>query len=181
MIGFTNQLWATSHHRLRWFWIAAIIGLAAPWSCDRVGDFGLANSAQSCTVNSIHDGDTMRLTCDGERIKVRLYCIDAPELAQKPWGRESRDHLRAITPQTVQLIRRDKDRYGRIVGEVIATTDDQQVNLNLEMVRSGQAALYRKYCREPRFREAHYQAQQAKAGIWSKPGLQQTPWEYRHN
>jgi endonuclease YncB( thermonuclease family) len=40
--------------------------------------------ALMCRVNSIHDGDTLRVTCNGQREQLRLYCIDAPELDQRP-------------------------------------------------------------------------------------------------
>jgi len=39
-------------------------------------------------------------------------------MGQVPWGRESGDCLRSITPLTVGLVVRDHDRYGRAVGEV---------------------------------------------------------------
>lgn len=96
--------WTTRHQRLSLFWLASIIGLVLPWlpSCE-------TTASRTCTVNSIYDGDTMRLTCGGERLKVRLYCIDAPEMGQKPWGKQSRDYLRSITPDQVDLVVRSKD------------------------------------------------------------------------
>jgi endonuclease YncB( thermonuclease family) len=41
---------------------------------------------------SIYDGDTLRLTRNGEEIKVRFCGIDAPEKNQE-LGIEARDHL----------------------------------------------------------------------------------------
>ena len=98
------------HKRLGLFWVAALIGLALPWfpSCE-------SRDVRQCQVNSIYDGDTMRMTCSGKRVKVRLYCIDAPEMGQRPWGRESRDYLRSITPKQVSIQVRTRDRYGRLV------------------------------------------------------------------
>jgi len=93
--------------------------------------------AGSCRVNSIHDGDTMRVTCNGSKQKVRLYCIDTPEIEQKPWGRESRDYLRSMTPKAITLLQRDKDDYGRIVAEVFAG----DTNLNLWSCRCFQTLL----------------------------------------
>ncbi len=135
---------------------------------------------QPCTVQSIHDGDTLRLTCAGEHLQVRLYCIDAPELDQKPWGQESRDHLRAITPKRVLLIPRDKDRYGRTVGEIL-TDDPDRENLNLAQVRSGNAAVYRSFCEGDAYYQAEREAKRLKAGIWERAGEQQAPWAYRHS
>ncbi len=162
------------HRRLGMFWAAAVVGLAVPWIPSSE-----ATSQKSCSVNSIYDGDTMRLTCDGERIKVRLYCIDAPEMKQRPWGKESRDYLRSITPEQVMVIAKTKDRYGRTVGEVL-TADQRRENLNLAMVRSGQAVVYPKYCNDQRYYQVEGDAKRIKAGVWEKQGLQQTPWHWRH-
>jgi micrococcal nuclease len=137
---------------------------------------GLFSHERQCTVKSIHDGDTIRVTCDGRHAKVRFYCIDAPELAQRPWGIESRDRLRAIAPRTVRVVEHDRDRYGRIVGEVFAG----ERSLNLELVSDGYAAVYAHYCREGRYYAAERHAKAAELGIWAKPGEQQRPWEWRH-
>lgn len=108
-----------------------------------------------CEVESIYDGDTMRVRCNGRRERVRLNCIDAPEMGQEPWGRISRDRLRRITPAVVVLLpkptgRGMRDRFGRIVADVI-TPDAQRRNLSLQMVATGHAAVYGKYCDEARF------------------------------
>ena len=132
-----------------------------------------------CSVSSIHDGDTVRVRWDGERLKIRLYCIDAPELAQRPWGLESRDHLRAITPKRVILIPKDKDRYGRTVGEIL-TDDAQRENLNLAQVASGNAAVYPRYSRDSKYYAAQRAARNASLGIWERPGEQQRPWAHRY-
>ena len=96
-------------------------------------------------------------------------------MQQPPWGKESRDYLRSITPDSVTIIRHDKDRYGRVVAEVI----DDQRNLNLQMVKDGYAAVYPRYCKDTAYYQAQEQAQSARLGIWSKQGLQQTPWLWR--
>ena len=123
----------------------------------------------------------MRATCDGEKIKIRLHCIDAPEMAQRPWGRESRDHLRRITPATIRLRRLDRDRYGRIVGEVYSGTDTAgREPLNLAMVSAGQAAVYWRYCSDGRYLDAERRARDAGRGVWARSGEQQQPWVWRH-
>ncbi|MDZ7809990.1 MAG: thermonuclease family protein [Arhodomonas sp.] len=99
----------------------------------------------ACTVDSVYDGDTMTVRCAGQEVKVRLYCIDAPEMGQKPWGRRSRGHLRSITPNTVRIRVRDTDRYGRTVGEVLAG----ERNLNLGWCGPGGAVEYERYCEVP--------------------------------
>jgi endonuclease YncB( thermonuclease family) len=160
------------------FWAIAGLAVAVPWLIAGQGiDFlGAAEGpASACTVQSIYDGDTMRAVCDGEQIKIRLNCIDTPEMGQRPWGTESRDYLRRITPERFSLVRLDKDRYGRIIGNVF----DGDINLNLEMVAAGQAAVYVKYCTAREFYDAERGARQQGLGIWEKEGLQQRPWEWR--
>lgn len=132
-------------------------------------------STRTCRINSVHDGDTMRLTCDDQKIKVRLYCIDTPELAQRPWGIESRDYLRSQVGEKVDLIEHGKDRYGRILAEVFSDGK----NLNLVLVRTGNAAVYTKYCKLDAYYQAEQQAKRDQIGIWSKPGLHQMPWAWR--
>jgi endonuclease YncB( thermonuclease family) len=45
------------------------------------------------TVVSVGDGDTIRVRMNGQLTTVRLACIDAPETAQRPDGRQARRHL----------------------------------------------------------------------------------------
>ena len=45
--------------------------------------------------DSIYDGDTFRVKCDGRENKIRLCDIDAPEVKQ-PLGIESRNYLRSL-------------------------------------------------------------------------------------
>jgi len=173
---FLNRI--TRHRRLSLFWVLALIGTVGPWSCE-----GLKRQtsmwSKDCRVASIHDGDTLRAECGGEQLQVRLHCIDAPELEQRPWGLESRDHLRSLIPSGthIELRVEDKDRYGRTVADLFRPGEETSVNL--AMVRDGQAAVYRAFCEDRRFDQAEAQAGQAKLGIWTQPGLQQRPWEYR--
>lgn len=168
------------HHRMLVWWALAGVGIALPWMLGTRGPAWFPGSAviAGCAVASIHDGDTLRAECGGEKLKVRFHCIDAPEMAQRPWGTGSRDHLRRISPRVVTLKIHDTDRYGRKVAEVIdpATGDV----LNRRMVRAGQAAVYRRYCSDPSYVRAEADARAAGVGIWSRPGLHQRPWDYRH-
>ena len=135
------------------------------------------SSTEECKVTKIYDGDTITLQCPGktEATKVRMYCIDTPEMGQKPWGQQSRDYLRSITGEIASVEKIDTDRYGRTVGVVYS----QGVNLNLAQVEAGQAAVYEEYCNLPEYKVAESKAKQANLGIWAQPGLQQTPWVWR--
>lgn len=138
-----------------------------------------AQAGVTCTLIRVLDGDSMELRCRGETVEVRLHCIDAPEWDQGPWGRRSLRHLERMTPREVELRVVETDRFGRTVGEVYGTGLDHPL-LNLRQVASGQAAVYRHYCDDPRYDHAEREARQARLGIWSQPGEQQRPWEFRH-
>lgn len=70
-----------------------------------------------------------------------------------------------------------RDRHGRLVAEVFAGADGRR--LNLEMVGSGQAAVYPRYCTEGRYFRMEDVARKAGAGIWRRAGDQQRPWAHR--
>ena len=120
----------------------------------------------------------MRVKCDGELMKVRLHCIDTPEMGQRPWGKDSRDYLRELAPRrsSGQIKGHKKDRYGRLIGVVLKDGE----NLNLVMVREGQAAVYVKYCHDRSYYQAEIQAKEADRGVWGKEGEHQRPWVWRH-
>ena len=89
--------------------------------------------------------------------------------------RANRDYLRRIVPKTFQVRALEKDRYGRTVGEVL----DGAINLNLEMVAAGHAAVFVRYCNARDFYDAEREAKRQRLGIWEKDGAQQRPWEWR--
>ena len=101
------------------------------------------NSHPTVTVESCYDGDTCTTTL-GE--KVRLACIDTPELRgpRKEPGpaMAARDYLRSlVSGKTVQIKRLSTDRYGRTVAELFRDGK----NINEQMVTSGHADVYDRY------------------------------------
>jgi len=176
----TRLIWTARHNRLSAFWAVTLVALTLPWLWG--GMFGppwdgsaVVGNRQSCTVERIYDGDTITAVCNGQRERVRLYCIDAPEMDQEPWGRLSRDHLRRITPRHITIATHDRDRYGRVIGELF----NGERSLNLALVEAGEAVVYPQYCSERRYVQAERMARQAGQGVWAHPGLQQRPWDWR--
>lgn len=160
-----------------------IVVISMPWIWNEIStirfiDLG-TKSIENCTVTKVYDGDTATAICNGEKTRIRFNCIDTPEMKQGHWGRMSRDYLRDLIPlkSTVRLDKKEKDKYGRLVADVY----HDGRNINLLMVQSGHANVYRKYCSDDRFIQAAKEARSARVGIWKMPGLHQTPWLWRRN
>jgi endonuclease YncB( thermonuclease family) len=136
---------------------------------------------QRATVLSIGDGDTIRVRQGGRVLTVRLACIDAPEMAQSPYGQQARTYLQQRLPiaREVTLDVKTTDRYGRTVAEVIS-----EINLSLAMVEDGQAFAYRKYlggCDAKEYLDAEFRASRRRIGVWLVPGGVTRPWDFRRN
>ena len=102
-----------------------------------------AAALESVTIRSCYDGDTCT-TSVGE--KVRLACIDTPELrgrrADPVPAKAARDYLRAVVVGREVGIRRiTKDRYGRTVAELFVDGS----NVQQQLVASGHAEIRWKY------------------------------------
>lgn len=130
------------------------------------------------------DGDTLR---SGD-IEVRLYGIDAPELAQtctgpdqKEWpcGRAAQSHLKSLIGRNaVDCKPRARDRYQRI----IATCGTSKVpDLGEALVREGLAINLGGGDRgEGPFVDAEIHAQAAKRGIWRGGFERPSEWRQAH-
>ena len=135
--------------------------------------------ALSNTVLSIGDGDTIRVRQEGRAITVRLACIDAPEMAQAPYGQQARQSLQQRLPigKEVSLNVKTIDRYSRTVAEVIS-----EININLALVEDGLAFAYRQYlsgCDAKAYLEAEERASRAHLGVWQVKGGITRPWDFR--
>ena len=107
---------------------------------------GCSAMAESVTIRRCYDGDTCTTTA-GE--KIRLACIDTPELRGKRANpgpaRAARDHLRAlVVGRQVGIRRITTDRYGRTVAELYA----DGINVQQALVRSGHARIYQRYAHQ---------------------------------
>lgn len=167
----------------------ALVGMK-PEATQMVNDSGsLSEPVRTWTIKagSVHDGDTFRaISLTGEEIRVRLACVDAPELKQAG-GIESRDFLRKMLPddQEVILSIAETDRFGRSVAEVFVPTDNPEIEVavNGEMVLAGHAHFYERYksaCPDNAEQMAHLEslAQDGKLGVWAS-GNPEKPWDFR--
>jgi endonuclease YncB( thermonuclease family) len=120
------------------------------------------------------------MTSDYERIRVRLYGIDAPERNQSGGGDSTALLKDLIDHKQVEVRVLDIDRYSRQVGLIYL--DGKSVNL--AMVAQGQAWVYDSYCKQKDvcqgFRQAQDEARKARLGLWADPDPT-APWDHRRN
>lgn len=136
-------------------------------------------------VVGVHDGDTITvepLEGSWERVKVRLWGIDCPELDQ-PGGELARAAVNeTLLFKTVDVREVNKDRYGRTVGTVYFTEKGNMYALQQELVRAGLAWVYPRYCKrkDPCERWKAYQeaARTNSSGLWQFDNPI-APWEWR--
>jgi len=146
----------------------------------------LADAAEMspARVIAVNDGDTVTLYLDNKKVRSRLIGMDAPERGQEPWGRRSREHLRAILKAlrwnvSIETDIEEYDKYGRLL--VYLWSADGQL-INERMILDGFAVLFTiqpnsKYA--DRLKKAQHSSREAKHGIWSTDGLKETPLEYK--
>lgn len=146
----------------------------------------LANGTHADTLTGrvvgVTDGDTITvLDAAHQQHKVRLAGIDAPEKSQA-FGQRAKQHLsRLVFDRTVAIEGSKLDRYGRLIGKVLVSSTDA----NLQLVRAGLAWHYKQYANEQSptdrvlYAQAEEQARGRHLGLWGDASPQ-PPWEYRH-
>lgn len=167
---------------------------------------GLALNAHaglfSARAIAVIDGDTlMVLREDGQKLKLRLANIDAPEKSQ-PFGKQSRLSLQEMVgKKQVQVDSRAVDQYGRIIA--LVTVDG--VDVNRTQVRLGYAWAGASWQRNRRsvpdapegqttgefqageavvvgsertYISLQHEARQARRGLWVQDSPQ-APWQWR--
>jgi endonuclease YncB( thermonuclease family) len=126
-------------------------------------------------VVGVHDGDTV--TCldeSNQQQKVRLAEIDAPEIGQD-YGKVSREALaEMVFGKTVEVTEDGKDRYGRWIGHL----SSNGVDVNRQMIATGNAWHYEDYSRDTSLAVLQTQAQSQRLGLWAQP-TPVAPWDYR--
>ena len=126
-------------------------------------------------VVSVADGDTITVL-DAEKVqhKIRLQGIDAPEKKQA-FGTKSKELMtEKVAGHEVVVTWKEKDRYGRILGEVMLG----KRHINLEMVQDGMAWHYVQYSKSKELTAAEEAARKAKKGLWADKEPV-PPWEFR--
>ena len=105
-----------------------------------------SNNSENIKIETCYDGDTCS-SIQGE--KIRLACIDAPELkgekADPIPAKQARDYLNSfVAGRDVDIRRITKDRYNRTVAELSING----INIQQIMVKKGYAKIYSKYAHQ---------------------------------
>lgn len=133
-----------------------------------------SQAAWRCKVVKVADGDTVTAWCKGQKVRIRLARIDAPEKSQ-PYGLASKRLLEnMVAHKNVTIIPNVRDRYGRVVAEI----ECNGRNINQELVRNGAAWVYRRYSRDPSLLRLEAAARAARRGLWNQ-GSPMPPWKWR--
>ena len=147
----------------------------------------LTGTAMACALTPpnpdirVIDGDTIHITNNNSIEKVRLNCIDAPELNQ-PLGVEAKDYLTQLIDNAtiIGLNVTGKDKFGRSLATL--TIDGKSAQQSL--VDKGYAYvfhIFRKNC--PNYEQLSYIEQLARKdrlGVWAEDS-NTPPWVYRQN
>ncbi len=154
-------------------WVAlALLGALALAACE-------ASTEGSGQVVRVFDGDSFVMrTPDATELEVRLFGIDAPERNQ-PWSRRSREALRRLVRgHRLRIEPVTTDPYGRTVAVVSRVSDG--LDVNREMIRQGDAWVYRRYTDDAALIRLEDEARSAARGLWSLPDSERVPpWQWR--
>lgn len=137
----------------------------------------IPNEKEEVKFNKCVDGDTLKVTVNGEVKTVRFLAIDTPESVHpqkevEAFGKEASDYTCNLVSNAKKIyLEYDKnsekeDKYGRLLAFVYA--DDKMVQK--ELVKAGLARvayLYADYTYTSELQKLEESAEQKKVGIWS--------------
>ena len=125
-------------------------------------------------VVSVLDGATIEVLHNGKAQRIRLYGIDCPEKGQPFGNNAKRKTSTLIFAQQVTLEIHGKDKYGRILADVLLADG---TDVNHVLVRDGWCWWYRKYAPgDTTLENIEAEAREAKRGLWTDPNPI-PPWE----
>lgn len=138
-------------------------------------------SVTPATVTRVIDGDTFEVKVNGQKRKIRLYGIDAPELRQ-PYGQEAKRYLTSFLLNREVLIEdMGTDKYGRETAIASIKMGKSTILVNEELLRNGFAwhmTFFDKSTHCLAWEVIAQEAQRDKIGLWADPNPVK-PFEYR--
>jgi micrococcal nuclease len=124
--------------------------------------------ADGAVVGEVVDGDTLVVEVDGQRERLRLVGINAPERGECLAEEATRWLGERVDGRSVELVvdRSDRDQYGRLLRYVEVDGTD----VGAELVRAG-LAIARRYppdtARDDQYHRLQEEAEAASAGMWA--------------
>ncbi len=188
LVAFAVYLAGKLHPTLRlqgqllWAVLAALFTLPLAWSLlkpvNQTAPLATASTPASwrpMQLLRVIDGDSIVVTANARRYRVRLARIDAPETAQ-PGGAAATRFATAFMqgqPLSWQVV--GVDIYGRMLAEVKAG----EQSLNEQLVQQGHAWVYPQFrSTEQQLMEFERQAKSRQLGLW-KEASPLPPWQWR--
>ena len=147
-------------------WLGGFICPVSPHSIRRTGPQACPQPVSRGEVKAVFDGDSLILECGAV---VRLNGIDTPERDQTGYEEAKRALIRLVSGRQVELsygAGEKVDRYGRLLAHLSTRSN---ASVNLELVRSGMAWIYRLDKISPRrsgYLDAQTDAIEKGRGIW---------------
>lgn len=132
-------------------------------------------NAFDAKVESVIDGDTIKVYINDKVETVRFLLVDTPEtnhprLGKQPFGEDAKEFTKAMLEgKTVQLEKdvSDRDKYGRLLYYVYVDGKSVQE----ELLKNGLARVAYVYAPNTKYVDRYYEiqkeAQQQEIGIWS--------------
>lgn len=125
--------------------LVSIVVICALIFMREIKEILIANNAESyrVIVTRVIDGDTVDVQGQ-KQIRVRLACVDAPELDTAAGTLAKRYLKERIEGRYVIFQPKKIGRYGRVVGDI--RLPGAEVTINHELVSAGKAAIHGRGC-----------------------------------
>ncbi len=151
---------------------------------------GQSTSSDEYTVVRIADGDSLTVADSrGQRHKVRISGIDAPELGQRYSNKSKQQLSRLLDGKAVRLEIIKTDKYDRLVAKVWVQPPDcprcgKTLDAGMAQLTTGMAWWYEYWSHQQsaedsaRYQSAEQEARARKVGLW-RDSNPINPWEWR--
>lgn len=154
--------------------ILAFTFLFSAFSCN-VPPKSESETIQSGLVTHIVDGDTYDILLSGQKTRIRMDGIDAPERGMD-FYKQAKNYLGGLCEnKEIRVEVTDTDKYGRSIAKSYLPDGRE---LGLEMVKAGMAWHYKKYSNDATLSQLEQEAKNAGIGLWSINNPE-APWEHR--
>lgn len=156
--------------------ILAGVGAVGGWAAHHIATEDDAAYTATPDAVEVVDGDTIRLVVDGEKIRLRLLGVDAPEKGQCGASEATQRLQQLITDSDHITIRTDPvagstDRYSRILGYVeLDGKDAAEILISEGLVGVWWPQSAPTPTRGTTYRDAEKKAVDAKTGSWAACG-----------